>query len=94
MREEKREEPQVEAFVQVLARRGFVLRKGEQSVDLGNKMFVRMEFIKAAPALTGKNAKPDAAPKTSGKKFVETKKEEVSREEEGAVLKPCLYKVR
>ncbi|KAF2152000.1 hypothetical protein K461DRAFT_279522, partial [Myriangium duriaei CBS 260.36] len=92
--EERKEETDVSAFVQVLSRRGFVLRKGDQSIDLGNKMFVRMEFIKAAPAMVGKNTKQDTKTPTQGvgkKKFVEVA--EVSKEEEGTVLKPCLYKV-
>lgn len=93
--DDRKEETDVNAFVQVLARRGFVLRKGDQSIDLGNKMFVRMEFTKAAPALVGKNVKQDNRAQTQGggkKKFVET--EEVSRDDEGSVLKPCLYKIR
>ncbi|GAM88348.1 hypothetical protein ANO11243_063810 [Dothideomycetidae sp. 11243] len=96
--EDRKEQTDVDAFVQVLSRRGFTLKKGNESVDLSNKMFVRMEFIKAAPAAVGKNAKQDntqnAAQSSGGgkKKFVET--QEVTREEEGQVLKPCLYKIR
>ncbi|KAK3678351.1 25S rRNA (adenine645-N1)-methyltransferase [Recurvomyces mirabilis] len=50
----KQEETDVTAFVEVLKRRGFVLKDGERSVDLGNKMFVKMEFVKAAVPTRGK----------------------------------------
>ncbi|PNS16248.1 25S rRNA (adenine(645)-N(1))-methyltransferase [Sphaceloma murrayae] len=94
---ERREETDVGAFVEVLARRGFVLKKGQQSIDLSNKMFVRMEFVKAAAPVVGKNVKPDTrggTEKAAGgkKRFIET--DEVDVESEAKVLKPCLYKIR
>lgn len=98
-----KEETDVSGFVEVLRRRGFVL-KDENSVDLGNKMFVRMEFIKAAAPVVGKNVREEQ-PKRGGEegvtwkakpkaKFVEKEVKEVSVEDEAKVLKPCLYKIR
>lgn len=100
-----REETDVTGFIEVLKRRGFVL-KNENSVDLRNKMFVRLEFIKAAAPVVGKNATEedsrsdkkggDTWQRKDRKKFIEndSKKEEVSVEDEAKVLKPCLYKIR
>lgn len=99
-----REETDVNAFIEVLRRRGFVL-KNEASVDMNNKMFVRFEFIKAAAAVVGKNVPVENAEdkKKNGdtwqkkqKKFIEIEKkeQEVSVEDEAKVLKPCLYKIR
>ena len=70
----------VSAFVEVLRRRGLVL-KGEP--ELGNKMFVRMRFVKGLTPVRGRNALGCA--------------EEMGREEvevEGRVLKACVYKTR
>ncbi|KAK5696238.1 25S rRNA (adenine645-N1)-methyltransferase [Elasticomyces elasticus] len=96
--EVKKEETSVTAFVDVLKRRGFVLKDGEKSVDLGNKMFVMMEFIKAASPTKGKGVaeaeqRAGAKPLHGKKKFVE-ETEEVETEDEAQVLKPCLYKIR
>ncbi|OQO02688.1 hypothetical protein B0A48_12217 [Cryoendolithus antarcticus] len=94
------QETDVSAFVEVLKKRGFVLREGEGSVDLGNKMFVKMEFIKAAAPSKGKGAKQEEPgrekrPMHAQKKFLdEQKEEEVTTEDEAKVLKPCLYKIR
>jgi len=55
--EDRRSETDVRAFVEALRKRGFVLQ-GE--ADLRNKMFVKMHFVKAAPATVGKNAFPAA----------------------------------
>ncbi|KAL1302048.1 hypothetical protein AAFC00_002493 [Neodothiora populina] len=88
-----REETDVSAFIEVLRRRGFVLKNNESSsVDLSNKMFVRFEFIKAAAPVVGKNFDPEqdaerAAAKKGGetwkpkdkKKFIEND----SREDKG-----------
>ena len=51
--EDRRGATDVTAFVDALRRRGFVLQ-GEP--DLRNRMFVRMRFLKAAPAAVGKCA--------------------------------------
>nr|OQO28836.1 hypothetical protein B0A51_05249 [Rachicladosporium sp. CCFEE 5018] len=94
------QETDVSAFVEVLKKRGFVLRECDGSVDLGNKMFVKMEFIKATTPSKGKGSKeeqPDRKrkPMHAQKKFLdEQKEEEVTTEDEAKVLKPCLYKIR
>ncbi|KAK0289122.1 25S rRNA (adenine645-N1)-methyltransferase [Friedmanniomyces endolithicus] len=96
--EVKKEETDVTAFVEVLKRRGFVLKDGQTSVDLGNKMFVKMEFLKAAAPTKGKGVVAEeqrvGAKPGLGKKFVEKEIEEVETEDEAKVLKPCLYKIR
>ncbi|KAK4544086.1 hypothetical protein LTR36_004584 [Oleoguttula mirabilis] len=97
--ETKQEATDVSAFVDVLRRRGFLLKDGEKSVDLSNKMFVKMEFIKAAPPSKGKGV-PEASSKAGSKagpmkkKFVEEKDEDIATDDEAKVLKPCLYKIR
>ncbi|KAH7314134.1 methyltransferase-domain-containing protein [Rhexocercosporidium sp. MPI-PUGE-AT-0058] len=63
-------ETDVSAFVEVLRKRGFVLRGegqgGEKaSVDLGNRMFVRMGFVKGTTPIKGKGV---VAPK-GGEEF-------------------------
>lgn len=81
-------------FIEALARRGFVLRG---QVDEGNKMFVRMEFVKMpererrmqddeAEAETGNGETWKAKKKKS--KFLQ---DEVK---EDRILKPCVYKLR
>jgi ribosomal RNA-processing protein 8 len=51
----------VSAFVEVLKKRGFVLdalpERQNDAIDLSNKMFVKMQFIKGAQPEKGKNAK-------------------------------------
>lgn len=87
----------VSAFVEVLRKRGFALN-GESAMDLGNKMFVRMRFIKALPPVKGKNVKEQASSvdrpgqKRQRAQFVEEEKDE--NMDEPSVLKPCLYKIR
>ncbi|KAL6711050.1 25S rRNA (adenine645-N1)-methyltransferase [Coniothyrium glycines] len=99
----------VSAFVEVLRRRGFVLdalpeRPGD-AVDMQNKMFVKMQFVKAAHPSRGKNAKEDQKAGAGkpmmqfgikGKKFnvVKDKGDEGGEDKDQAVLKPCLYKIR
>ncbi|KAH7030935.1 methyltransferase-domain-containing protein [Microdochium trichocladiopsis] len=61
--EDRRNETDVRAFVEALRKRGFVLQ-GE--ADLRNKMFVKMHFVKAAPATVGKNAFPPAGGNPGG----------------------------
>ncbi|KAK2040295.1 hypothetical protein LZ31DRAFT_530025 [Colletotrichum somersetense] len=100
--EDKRGETDVSAFVEALRKRGFVLAgEGEGNkgaVDLSNKMFVKMRFIKGAAPTKGKGL---AAAKAAGfvdkdkkkqKRFVwDTEEDKV---DESAILKPCLYKIR
>ncbi|KAI4155804.1 MAG: hypothetical protein LQ340_000756 [Diploschistes diacapsis] len=80
----------VSAFVAVLRRRGFVLQ-GEP--DVGNKMFVRMRFLKALPAARGKCVKTDGG-QEKRPKFIDDEGGQITAEEEGRVLKPCVYKTR
>ncbi|KAF4126758.1 ribosomal RNA-processing protein 8 [Geosmithia morbida] len=59
--DDRRRETDVSAFVDVLRRRGFVLDSaGDQNdaVDLSNRMFVKMHFVKAADPTKGKGVKP------------------------------------
>ncbi|KXT14046.1 hypothetical protein AC579_10529 [Pseudocercospora musae] len=106
--ETKNVETDVSGFVDVLRRRGFVLKDGENSIDSSNKMFVKMEFIKAAQPTKGKN-KIEESPRDSMEKkgsFVkkeswkkskfldEDNKADVATDDEAKTLKPCLYKIR
>ncbi|OLN95625.1 25S rRNA (adenine(645)-N(1))-methyltransferase [Colletotrichum chlorophyti] len=99
--EDHRGETDVSAFVDALRRRGFVLQgEGEGNrgaVDLSNRMFVKMQFVKAAVPTKGKGV---AAAKAAGfvekekkqKRFVwKTEEDEV---DETGILKPCVYKIR
>ena len=99
--EDHRGETDVSAFVEVLAKRGFVLRgEASESVDMSNKMFVKMYFVKGAPATRGKCVDETrmamvAAQAKPKKKFISKDGEEDdSPANENSVLKPCLYKVR
>jgi ribosomal RNA-processing protein 8 len=100
----------VSAFVEVLRKRGFVLdalpeRPGD-AIDLSNKMFVKMQFVKAAHPSKGKNAKEDQRAGAvaqrgggmkyglKGKRYEAAKEEDNKGGEDGKVLKPCLYKIR
>jgi ribosomal RNA-processing protein 8 len=96
-----RQETDVSAFVAVLKRRGFILKPpSDKAVDLKNKMFVKMEFIKASTPTKGKGVPKDQPKDHAGKagkpklKFVPDGDEEPSTEDEATVLKPCLYKIR
>ncbi|EJT77714.1 ribosomal RNA-processing protein 8 [Gaeumannomyces tritici R3-111a-1] len=96
-------ETDVSVFVDVLARRGFVLHGGgDAAVDMSNKMFVKMRFLKAAVPTVGKcvpKEKPQPQPASAGpgglskKKFIDTT-EPISAADEAKVLKPCMYKLR
>lgn len=88
----------VSAFVAVLRKRGFELT-GEAAVDLGNKMFVKMRFIKALTPIKGKNVKENlstmAAPglrRQQKAQFLDEENDDFV--DEASVLKPCLYKIR
>ncbi|KAE9976377.1 hypothetical protein EG328_002646 [Venturia inaequalis] len=93
--ESQNKETDVSAFVKVLKSRGFLL-DGEESeaVDLSNKMFVKMRFLKAVAPVRGKNSEGAATEKATWKpkkaKFLDAE-EEV---DETKVLKPCVYKLR
>ena len=112
----------VTAFVHALRRRGFVLDEiagGEDgnddkaggkapAVDLSNKMFVRLRFIKAAPALVGKeevmealaamNGNKDSSKRPKLKYHDDDEKKNADPMDDPAleakILKPCVYKLR
>ncbi|KAK8160068.1 methyltransferase-domain-containing protein [Phyllosticta citribraziliensis] len=99
-------ETDVSAFVAALRARGFVLdAESAAPVDLRNKMFVRMQFVKAAAPTKGKNVRSGreaeggkaggggmGGGRAKAKKFVEEEGEE--EVDEAALLKPCVYKLR
>ncbi|CBF70668.1 25S rRNA (adenine645-N1)-methyltransferase [Aspergillus nidulans FGSC A4] len=86
----------ISAFVEVFRTRGFVLKS--ETLDKSNKMFVKMEFVKAGGAPTkGKHVSASGAPGSGKKKFIEktvAADNGMTPEEEAAVLKPCVYKIR
>ncbi|OBT75395.1 hypothetical protein VF21_05681 [Pseudogymnoascus sp. 05NY08] len=93
-------ETDVSAFVEVLRKRGFVLQ-GEKAVDLSNRMFVKMTFVKGLAPMKGKcvpvpkgmEKMGQTTWKPKGKpKFLE--EEDVPVSSEAGVLKPCVYKLR
>ncbi|PWY80514.1 hypothetical protein BO70DRAFT_362468 [Aspergillus heteromorphus CBS 117.55] len=89
------DETDISAFVEVFRTRGFSLKP--ESVDKSNKMFVRMEFVKHGAPSKGKHV--STAPASSGpgkKRFIDRSLADkgMSAEEEAAVLKPCVYKIR
>jgi len=86
----------VTAFVEVLRKRGFVLQ-AERAIDMSNKMFVKMRFLKAAPPTTGRNVRNEGAHSQQKQKLGvldKSKKVEEEDVDETSVLKPCLYKLR
>lgn len=104
------QETDVSAFVEVLRKRGFVLKgegqpgKQKEGVDLSNRMFVKMWFVKSGKPIKGKGVPVPvgmeaatgqgtwkAKPKKGG--LVEEVMEE-SVSSEAGVLKPCVYKLR
>ncbi|OAQ63236.1 methyltransferase-related protein [Pochonia chlamydosporia 170] len=100
--EDRRRETDVTAFIEALKKRGFVLQ-GERAdaVDLGNRMFVKMHFIKGASPTKGKGVKADDAAKMAAgkrKKGFAPKWDEdegaEKEEDEASILKPCVYKIR
>lgn len=105
--DDKRRETDVSAFVEVLKKRGFVLQgERNEAIDLSNRMFVKMHFIKGAPPTKGKGVTLSAAGKTGkggrggkGEKmltFEEHAKngDDDAEVDEAAILKPCVYKIR
>lgn len=103
--DDTRQQTDVSAFVSVLNKRGFMLAgqdqgRGEEAVDLSNRMFVKMRFIKCAPATKGKNVREEKEEKSrfGGKLQTMAKKpkfiEDDVEVDEAAVLKPCVYKLR
>ncbi|KAL7916111.1 methyltransferase domain-containing protein [Trichoderma velutinum] len=96
--DDQRRETDVSAFVEALRRRGFVLQgDGREAVDLSNRMFVTMRFIKGAAPTKGKGVRPDDAAPKKKKMFGRMQDgdaDDQSGENEGAILKPCVYKIR
>ncbi|KAL6896359.1 hypothetical protein GGI43DRAFT_410883 [Trichoderma evansii] len=97
--DDHRRETDVSAFVDALRKRGFVLQgDGREAVDLSNRMFVTMRFIKGTAPTKGKHVKPeDAAAPKKKKMFGRTQDDgadDKNGENEGGILKPCVYKIR
>ena len=100
--ESKGQETDVGAFVEVLRKRGFALQgDGDKALDLSNKMFVKMHFVKGLTPVKGKcvpvpNGMAELGMETWKKKpkakFLDD--EEVPVSSEASVLKPCVYKLR
>lgn len=90
------DETDISAFVEVFRTRGFILKP--ESVDMSNKMFVKMEFVKqGGPPTKGKHASNSGPLMGPGKKrFIEKAEPDTSMtpEEETSALKPCVYKIR
>jgi ribosomal RNA-processing protein 8 len=103
-------ETDIGEFVAVLEKHGFLLDGGNEAtaVDLSNKMFVKMRFVKGIKPKRGKNvdhakAHEDARnagfrdkfkKKKKGKFLEDVDNDDVPAEEEGKILKPCVYKLR
>ncbi|VUC23092.1 unnamed protein product [Clonostachys rosea] len=96
--EDRRRETDVSSFVEVLKKRGFVLQgERQQAVDLSNKMFVKMHFIKGASPTKGKgvNAQESGKPiKRSMSRREALLEADETEENEASILKPCVYKIR
>jgi len=98
--DDTKQETDVSAFVEVLRKRGFVL-KGEGAVDLSNRMFVKMHFVKGVTPIKGKCVPVPKGMEKMGletwkkkpKKFLDAE-EDVPVSSEAGVLKPCVYKLR
>lgn len=93
-------ETDVSAFIEVLSKRGFILQN-ERAVDMSNKMFVTMNFVKAQTPIKGKCV---PVPKGMVEMGLETWKKKLKPTyldddktppgKEASVLKPCVYKLR
>ncbi|KAK8042676.1 hypothetical protein PG994_013159 [Apiospora phragmitis] len=97
--DDRRQETDVSAFVAALQKRGFVLQgEGSDAVDLSNKMFVKMHFIKGAQPTVGKNVVAEeggrAGPNKRAGARPAAKKEDIDQVDENKILKPCVYKLR
>ncbi|RKF73439.1 25S rRNA -methyltransferase [Golovinomyces cichoracearum] len=101
----KKDETNLIAFVEILKTRGFVLRSKEnEAIDVTNKMFVKMYFLKNTTPVRGKYGSASAETPTvishretwknkEKTKFVEKEPSQMVTNE-ADVLKPCLYKLR
>jgi len=88
--EDDKEKTDVSAFVEVLRNRGFAL-ENEKAIDLRNKMFVKMKFVKALPPTKGKNVDKEVKTGVTSKFLGEDEGRNVN---EATVLLPCYYKIR
>ncbi|CUS14854.1 unnamed protein product [Tuber aestivum] len=75
-------------FVDALSKRGFALRGG---VDAGNKMFVRMEFVKMQEK-SQRDDRDGGSWEPRAKKRLKFVENDEVREDQ--ILKPCVYKSR
>lgn len=95
--DDRRKETDVSAFVEALKRRGFVLNgEPSEAIDLSNKMFVKMRFIKGASPTAGKGVTEQAKDKGKKKAFAPRPGQEIEGNNlnESGILKPCVYKIR
>ncbi|KAI9779242.1 MAG: 25S rRNA (adenine645-N1)-methyltransferase [Geoglossum umbratile] len=89
-----RHETDVSALVNVFRNRGFALQNGT-AVDMSNKMFVKLNFVKSLVPLKGKGI-----PSQKGVADRETRKKrkflvnDLVEDDESGALKPCVYKIR
>lgn len=91
--EDPKTETDVSAFVEVLQKRGFVLQN-EKAIDLNNRMFVKIHFVKGLTPVKGKGVPAETGETWKKKpkaKFIDA---EVAVSDEASVLKPCVYKLR
>ncbi|KAK7608377.1 methyltransferase-domain-containing protein [Phyllosticta paracitricarpa] len=107
-----RAETDVSAFVNALRARGFVLDAPagaeNSAIDLRNRMFVHMRFVKAAAPTRGKNVRRDEGKgggrgggaggggtwKAKAKKTAFVDEDDEGAVDEAGLLKPCVYKLR
>lgn len=100
----KSDSTDVSAFMLMLRAHGFELAGSEkESIDLSNKMFVKMRFVKTGrPTSRGKNVGSVTNPGVQEQRFSKQKKRYldnpedkiVPEDEEAKILKPCVYKLR
>lgn len=89
----------VQPFVDVLRARGFALM---QEPDVRNKMFVLMRFVKSGKPVRGRNVQGgngdgggrDGGGQKRKLKFLDEGNGGDGEEDDGKVLKPCVYKLR
>ncbi|KAL7796558.1 methyltransferase domain-containing protein [Trichoderma ceciliae] len=96
--DDQRRETDVSAFVEALRKRGFVLQGDRhEAIVLSNRMFVTMHFIKNAAPTKGKGVRPDDVGPRKKKMFGRMQDEDADgrgEDNEGVILKPCVYKIR
>jgi ribosomal RNA-processing protein 8 len=112
------EKTDVSGFVAALRRRGFLLAgenahgtstHDQNAIDMSNKMFVKLRFLKAIKPKRGKNVTADdvnvTVSRNANERFKKQKKQtnkfldeiddvDVTVEDEAKLLKPCVYKLR